>query len=96
MPGADIESTLAERDVGRDMIEREQAAIALGEAAIDALEEMWANLPTQEPSILESQLQVRRRRSTRRAASMEHCGPAGNTHSSVLKPFPRPSPPVNS
>jgi len=54
---ADIESTLAERDVGRDMIEREQAAIALGEAAIDALEEMWANLPTQEPSILESQLQ---------------------------------------
>ena len=53
---AGIESTLAERDVGRDMIEREEAAIEHGRAAFATLSDAWDELPVEEPSALEGSL----------------------------------------
>ena len=53
---ADIEGTVAERDVGRDRMEREAAALARGDAAFDALSEEWDGLEVEEPHRLEARL----------------------------------------
>lgn len=51
----DIEGTLAERDVGRDLIERERAAVEEGEAALAKLQQSWAALGVESPEALEAQ-----------------------------------------
>jgi len=54
---ADIEGTLAERDVGRDMIEREHAAVAQGNEAFEAFSRRWgASEVIEEPKCLEAKL----------------------------------------
>lgn len=53
---ADIESTVAERDVGRDMIEREEAAVEQGQAAFAGLSDAWEALGVEEPARLEESL----------------------------------------
>jgi hypothetical protein len=54
---AHIESTLAERDVGRDAIEREAAAVEQGREALDALTGGWEALAIEEPESLEGRLE---------------------------------------
>ena len=55
---ADIEGTVAERDVGRDLQEREAAAIAHGREAVEGFARAWAQLGTEEPAALEAKLQA--------------------------------------
>jgi hypothetical protein len=55
-PCVDIQSTLAERDIGRDMIQREKDAVAKGEDAFAAFVLQWQNPLTQEPSSLQDRL----------------------------------------
>ena len=52
-----IEGTLAERDIGRDMIERENAAVAQGEAAFEDLSASWEDLEIDEPRTLTQRLE---------------------------------------
>jgi len=54
---AAIEGTLAERDIGRDSIEREKAAIAQGEDAFARFSAEWADVGIDEPRKLDRQLQ---------------------------------------
>ena len=51
----DIEGTLAERDVGRDLIERERAAVEEGEAALARLQRSWEALGVEAPEALHAQ-----------------------------------------
>lgn len=52
----DIESTLAERDVGRDALERETAAIAHGDESRDAFAAQWEETEIDEPQHLDERL----------------------------------------
>lgn len=51
-----IESTRAERDVGRDMIEREKAAVSRGREAIEEFAREWQMSEIDEPRGLEARL----------------------------------------
>jgi hypothetical protein len=54
---ADIEASLAERDVGRDTLEREAAAIAKGDEACEAFSALWEEVETDEPQRLDTRMQ---------------------------------------
>lgn len=53
-----IEGALAERDVGRDRMERERAARAEGEAAIERLRGRWHGLGAEGPEELDARLRA--------------------------------------
>ena len=55
---AHIESTLAERDIGRDSLEREAAAFDEGREALERLTSGWEELSIDEPSSLEARLEA--------------------------------------
>lgn len=74
-----IEGTLAERDVGRDRIERERAALARAEEALTALTTAWAEAEAEadDPRCLEARLRQagRAARDELRQALVAKCKP---------------------
>ena len=52
----EIESTIAERDIGRDQMQREKEAVALGDEACEAFARAWDSVETDAPRALDARL----------------------------------------